>query len=520
MQSEDVEKAAETAPLDEAPHEAPFTPPARTSFLRLRRLPPGAALAIAFLLGAASMGLLSIFVVRAAKRNAYKAGAAAAAASIQAAASVAETADASVAVAPSESADAAVPAPAVFRVASLANDPTVTVAQGEVGHRTMLAALEASGLGRPEIFRLVKAFYGVKNLDRTSPKDTFAFAKSKETAKLIAFEYETSPVDIWQARDEDGALQASKLTLDVQQHSVAVAVAVGDDLRESIVKAGLDDDLLKMLDDALDGHAELSDVQRGARLRLLATEERVDGTFVRYESLDAVEYVPANPSAPALRVYYYAKAPSVSSAPGAHSHAGGYYDAKGQQPYHGGWRSPVPLARIASRFNPRRMHPVLHVIMPHNGVDFAAPPGTPVYSASAGVVKSVGDGGPCGNMVQIQHAGGLTSVYCHLSRFAGGLHVGEHVEARQPVGYVGQTGRATGPHLHFGIKRGEVFIDPLSLRLDGVRVLPSSLRDEFAKERVDKDLALEAIPLPPPVAGAGDVDAGMDDTVFDDSPGL
>ncbi len=208
----------------------------------------------------------------------------------------------------------------------------------------------------------------------------------------------------------------------------------------------------RLLDDALDGHAELSDLRAGTRLRIVATEERIEGAFVGYAPIDAVEYTPAGK--PAIRVYWYAKGTEQnSSSNDPHHHArGGYYDAQGRQPYHGAWRSPVPMARISSRFNPNRMHPVLHVVMPHNGIDFAAPPGTPVYAAASGTIRSVGDSGPCGNMVQIEHAGGLISAYCHLSRFAS-ISAGEHVETRQLIGYVGQTGRATGPHLHFAVKR-------------------------------------------------------------------
>ena len=180
---------------------------------------------------------------------------------------------------------------------------------------------------------------------------------------------------------------------------------------------------------------------------------------------------------------------------------GGYYDATGRQPYHGGWRSPVPMARISSRFNPNRMHPVLHVVMPHNGVDFAATSGTPVYAASAGTIRSAGDGGPCGNMVQIDHGGGLISAYCHLSRFAG-VSAGQHVEARQLIGYVGQTGRATGPHLHFAVKRlnpsngTEQFIDPLTMKLDGVRIVPPRLRGDFDELKKNLDAEIDSITLP------------------------
>jgi murein DD-endopeptidase MepM/ murein hydrolase activator NlpD len=114
------------------------------------------------------------------------------------------------------------------------------------------------------------------------------------------------------------------------------------------------------------------------------------------------------------------------------------------------------------------MHPILHVVSPHNGVDFASPIGAPVYATAAGTVQTAGDGGPCGKMVVIAHSGGITSVYCHLSRFAAGLRAGQPVESRQLIAYVGRTGRATGPHLHFGVQRNGVFIDPLTLPLDGV----------------------------------------------------
>jgi murein DD-endopeptidase MepM/ murein hydrolase activator NlpD len=446
-------------------------------------------------------------------------------------------------------ADAAPPRAPLWRVASLSKDTSVTYVEGAVGKRPLAVALTAAGLPRTEVSRVLHAFTGVKNLNHANPKDTFAFARDKPAGHLIAFEYSTSPEDVWQAKDQSGSFEADKLDLAVEETPRAVGVALGDDLRASVVAAGLDDDIVHLIDDAFDGRPERSELRAGARLRILATEERIDSHFSRYSKLDAVEFTPADSSAPPLRVYYFHHTSLMSatsehggSRGGAAEHGGsrslssgeservthpgkggGFFDATGKQPSHGGWRTPVPLARIASRFNPQRMHPVLHVIMPHNGVDFAAPVGTPIYASAAGVVKSAGDGGPCGNMVQIDHAGGLTSAYCHMSRFAAGLHAGQHVEPRQLIGYVGQTGRATGPHLHFAIKRGDVYIDPLALKLDGVRVVPLAYRDEFAKVRADADAALDAIALPkatPSAAPEGKGDKKQDDTVFDDSPGL
>ena len=394
------------------------------------------------------------------------------------------------------------PPPLTFRVAQLATDSSLVMADGTLGKRPFLTALAAAGVGFKESYRVLHAIGKVHNMNHTSPTDAFHLAKEKGSGHVVAFEYVTSPVDVFQAKDEAGVLQAKKLDLHLETKTLAVPVTLSRDLKASVAKAGLEEDVLQRIDDALDGHAELSDLHAGYRLRLLLTTQSLEGTFLRYASLDALELTTLDPHATPLRVYRF---PPFDREKPATTHAGTYYDPKGQQPFHGGWRIPVPTARIASRFNPRRMHPTLHVVMPHNGVDFAAPVGTPIYAAASGTVKTVGDSGPCGNMVQVEHGAGgqsLISSYCHMSRFATGIHVGEHVETRQLLGYVGQTGRATGPHLHFAIKKNGVFIDPLAMKLDGVRVVPPSQRDAFDSLRADLDKALDAIPLEP-VADAG-----------------
>jgi murein DD-endopeptidase MepM/ murein hydrolase activator NlpD len=442
--------------------------------------------------------------------------------------------------APSEAAVSAPPPPPepplpppIFRVASLLTDPSVVLADGTLGKRPFLNAVAAAGLGLRESYRVLHAIGKVHNMHHTSPTDSFHFAKQKSSGKVVAFEYVTSPIDVFQAVEDGGALLAKKLDLHVELRRVAVPVIVTADLKVAVIKAGLREDILQRIDDALDGHAELADIRPGSRLRVIATEQRLEGVFQRYAALDALEYAPANQDAP-LRVYRFPPLDRDKAAQSAVTHAGTFYDARGQQPYHGGWRIPVPGARIASRFNMHRMHPVLHVVMPHNGVDFAAPAGTPIYAAASGTVKSVGDSGPCGNMVQIEHgtdAQSLITAYCHMSRFAAGLHPGEHVETRQLIGYVGQTGRATGPHLHFALKRNGVFVDPLTLKLDGVRVVPAGQRDEFDVLRGSLDKALDSIaiePVPTPSADAGpatvvadagnQVDGGGEEPIFDENP--
>jgi hypothetical protein len=145
------------------------------------------------------------------------------------------------------------------------------------------------------------------------------------------------------------------------------------------------------------------------------------------------------------------------------------------------------------------MHPILKRIKPHNGTDFGAPVGTPVVAASGGKVAFVGRAGPNGNMVTIAHDGGYQTGYSHLSRFAKGLKAGARVEQRQTLGYVGSTGRSTGPHLHFSAKKGGRFIDPETLNLDGLLRLTVDQRlSSDLRRRYDR--MLDGMKLPEPKA--------------------
>jgi murein DD-endopeptidase MepM/ murein hydrolase activator NlpD len=388
---------------------------------------------------------------------------------------------------------AARPAP-VWRVAALKSDANVEVTEGTFGKNGLVKTLTRANVRRSEIRRLVQAFDGVHKIDRPSANDVFVIAMDKNEGKVVAFEYGTSPMDVWQARAEgpDGALVAKKLDLWVEHKRVAASVVVGDDLAKAIAAAGLRPEIVDAVGDALEVHVEPGAIRAGARMRVVTTEDWVEGSFARV-TLEAVEFVPKSGSP--LRVYYYERGPEVDDSP-RRAPAPGWYDAKGRQPVRGAFRPPLAFARVTSRFNPKRMHPVLKVVMPHQGVDFGASMGTPVYASAEGRVINVGNGGPCGNMVEIAHAGGINTVYCHLKGFAQGLQSGQKVESRQLIGYVGQTGRVTGPHLHFGVKKRGIFIDPLSLKMDGVRVLPPPDRDVFARKRAELDAVIDGVALP------------------------
>jgi murein DD-endopeptidase MepM/ murein hydrolase activator NlpD len=406
--------------------------------------------------------------------------------------------------------DAGPKPPPVWRVSSLEHEVGVELVRGTLGKHTLAGALAQAGIVKSEIRRVTHVADGVRRIEHGTSKDSFVVARDRTKGTVTAFEYIASPTDVWQAKGEELALK--KLELFVERKRSQTAVVITADLAKAIAAAGLRQEAIEEIDDALEGHGDAAIIKPGVRLRVVGSEEWVEGTFSDYR-VDAIEYVPVKGGGSPLRVYYYERDASVEGSRRRTPHPG-FYDAKGQQPFRGTFRSPVPLARVTSRFNPKRMHPVLHVVMPHNGIDFGASTGTPVFAASTGTVHTAGNGGPCGNMVEIEHTNGLTTAYCHLSRFASGLHPGQHVEARQLVGYVGATGRVTGPHLHFAVKRGGTFIDPMGLKMDGIRTLPPADRDAFAKRRAELDVALEGVILP-----QADATAAVDDKDDKDEPG-
>lgn len=389
--------------------------------------------------------------------------------------------------------DAGPKAPPAWRISALEKEVGVEIVRGPFGKHSLAGALAQAGITKNEIRRVTLAVSGIHRIEHAGPKDTFVVARDRSNGTINAFEVIASKADVWQARaDEGGALVVKKLELPIERKTSRTAVVITADLKQAIGAAGLREEAIEEIDDALEGRGDAAVIKSGVRLRVVGNEEWVDGTFAGFR-VDAVEYVPRS-GAP-LRVYYYEREAATEGSRRRMPHPG-YYDAKGQQPFRGVFRSPLALARVTSRFNPKRMHPVLHVVTPHNGIDFGATTGTPVFAASAGTVRTAGNGGPCGNMVELEHTAGITTAYCHLSKFAAGLHPGQHVEARQLVGYVGATGRVTGPHLHFAVKRAGAFIDPLGLKMDGVHTLPPADRDAFAKRRAELDVALEAITLP------------------------
>jgi murein DD-endopeptidase MepM/ murein hydrolase activator NlpD len=166
-----------------------------------------------------------------------------------------------------------------------------------------------------------------------------------------------------------------------------------------------------------------------------------------------------------------------------------YYDGDGRAVRRSLLRAPLSYVRISSPFSSSRRHPIFRTLRPHRAIDYAAPAGTPVVAVGRGRVEFSGWRAGYGNMVDVRHNGGYVSRYAHFSRIAAGIRKGKQVDQGDVVGYVGQTGHATGPHLHFEFLKGGEKINFLSLRIPRVDRLAGTDLRRFALVR-DERLAL------------------------------
>jgi len=173
---------------------------------------------------------------------------------------------------------------------------------------------------------------------------------------------------------------------------------------------------------------------------------------------------------------------------------GGYFNRQGQSLRQGMLRAPLHYEYISSPFSYHRMDPVAHVVRPHYGVDYAAPIGTPVKAAANGRVIYRGhDHGGYGNLVVIKSFGDYKTYYAHLHGFAKNVHAGDHVHQGEIIGYVGQSGEATGPHLHFGIRVNGKWVNPRTHPLPHAARLASKERPAFKQRVARLSMALNGV---------------------------
>jgi murein DD-endopeptidase MepM/ murein hydrolase activator NlpD len=377
-------------------------------------------------------------------------------------------------------------------------DPTVkdTLGNGEA----LGSALARHGVGADDVSSLVRDLKGVlevRSLRAGAPfsvlvdgnrltRFTFSTRSSEGVPRTIIAnrlaEVEATPADAQSVmspvRGNRATTTATVPRFDIVVEDANVQVVlegivgnVRGSLYNGVIDAGGDANLVNKFVDVFAWNIDFyRQTQPGDEFRALVEKRYADDgeerRFLGYGKVVAAEYVNAGT---AFRGFAFET---------ADKQFGGFFDENGESLERTFLRNPMEVTRITSSYG-KRFHPLLKTTRKHEGIDYGAPVGTPIWTVADGVVVDARYSKGAGNMVTIQHLNGYKTEYFHMSRFADGLAAGARVKQKQVIGYVGSTGLSTGPHLHFGMLRGGAHLDPMQQKFANAKPIPLTLRSEF-----------------------------------------
>lgn len=268
----------------------------------------------------------------------------------------------------------------------------------------------------------------------------------------------------------DNGYTAEEKPLVVETRSIMKSAEIQSSLFAATDAADIPDQIALQLANIFSSEIDFNlDLRKGDRFNVVYETAFSNGELIKTGRILSTEFVNAG------------KAYSAVLYRDAQGHEN-YYTPEGKSLQKAFLRSPLEFSRISSGFSLARFHPILNTWRAHKGVDYAAPIGTQVKAVADATVAFVGKQNGYGNVVMLQHAGGITTVYGHLSRFAAGLSKGQRVPQGNPIGYVGMSGMATGPHLHYEFRVHGEHRDPLKVALPTAVPLNSATMADFRKQ--------------------------------------
>ena len=341
---------------------------------------------------------------------------------------------------------------------------------------TVIHALMSQGLQRSSIGPILSAMHEVYDFRKAQVGHRFS-GKVDGHGRVVAFQYETGPADVYEVHLEGDAYRASRKAVPVDTRMAYVGCTIGTSLFASLTRCGEGPELAAKVTDLFAFDMDFfQEIRQGDVVRLIVEKVYIDGRFLKYGKIHAARY---DGKFGALSAFAYRDATGREE----------YFAREGRALRREFLKTPLKYTRISSGFAQNRLHPTLHKWRRHLAVDYAAPTGAPVQAVASGTVRHVGKKGASGNLVAIEHSGGYTSYYAHLSKF-GRIQVGDKVDQKTVIGFVGATGRATGPHLHFALKQGKKWVNPLKVKFTSADPVgpAEKARFEAAVKPLDEEL--------------------------------
>lgn len=299
-------------------------------------------------------------------------------------------------------------------------------------------------------------------------------AKTTEDGELLSLRYHYGGDSILQVEKQGNHFNTSEVALPLERQVIMKSGQIRSSLFAATDAANMPDAIATQMADVFSTDIDFHrDLQRGDKFTVVYEAFYNKGELVKTGHIMAAEFI--NSGKVYRAIYYQAK-----------DGHGGYYTADGKNLRKAFLRSPLEFSRITSGFTTARYHPILKEWRAHKGVDYGAPIGTKVKATADGAVEFAGKQRGYGNVIILKHQGKFETVYGHLSAFAKGLHRGEHVNQGDVIGYVGMTGMATGPHLHYEFKVAGVQRNPLSIEVPTAFPIAANQKPEF--NRIAKPL--------------------------------
>ncbi len=298
-------------------------------------------------------------------------------------------------------------------------------------------------------------------------------AQTSEAGKLIELQYQVSNTSLLSVTNSDAGYIAKTDEINFNKHTVLKSATIKNSLFAATDAADIPDSVAMQLVDIFSTDIDFqTDLRKGDRLVVAYEAEYSEGLQVKAGQVISAEFTNDGKT---YSAFMY-KDPTGKVA---------YYTPDGKSLHKSFLRSPLEFSRISSGFSAGRLHPILQTMRAHKGVDYAAPIGTRVKASGDGIVEFVGSKGGYGNVIVLQHNNKISTVYGHLSGFAHGLHQGTKVSQGEVIAFVGMTGLATGPHLHYEFLLNGENRNPVTVDLPSAEPIPANYKAAFLAQKAE-----------------------------------
>ncbi len=336
---------------------------------------------------------------------------------------------------------------------------------------SLARVFERVAISRRDLAAVLDSGPLAETLQRIYPGHALTFVTSASDRRLMKLSYAPDRLETLEFdRGEDDRFVARQIIREATITRAFKRATIDQSLFVASQRIGLSDAITLRLAQIFQWDIDfVLDIRKGDEFSMLFEEKYIDGEFVGNGKILAAEFI--NQSTRYRAVLY-------DSAGGS----GEYYSPSGESMRKAFLRAPVEFSRISSNFNLRRFHPIQKRVMPHRGIDYVAPAGTPILAAGDGRVTKATRTQPNGNFVILQHGSEIQTKYLHLSKFGRGIRSGTRVRQGQVIGYVGATGWATAPHLHYEFLVNGTHKDPRTVPLPRAQPVPNGERARFDEQ--------------------------------------